>query len=99
MGRSPGEGNSYSLQCSGLENSRDFIVHGVTKSQILTEQLSLSLFKAPEELKSKETEMNNTLEGINHRITKAEEWISDLEDRMVEITAAKQNIEKRMKKK
>ena len=41
--------------------------------------------------------MNNTLEAINHRITKAEEWISELEDRMAEITAAKQNIEKRMK--
>ena len=27
------------------------------------------------------TEMRNTLEGINSRITKAEEWISDLEDR------------------
>ena len=26
--------------------------------------------------------MNNTLEGINSRITKAEEWISDLEDRI-----------------
>ena len=38
--------------------------------------------------------MNNTLEGIN-RITEAEEWINDLEDRMVEITAAEQNIEKR----
>ena len=42
--------------------------------------------------------MNNTLEGINSRINEAEEWISDLEDVMVEITAAKQNIEKRMKK-
>ena len=30
--------------------------------------------------------------------TEAEEWISDLEDRMVEIEAAKQNIEKRMKR-
>ena len=30
-GRSPGEGNGYSLQYSGLENSMDFIVHGVTK--------------------------------------------------------------------
>ena len=27
-----GEGNSYPLQYSGLENSMDFIVHGVTKS-------------------------------------------------------------------
>ena len=28
-----GEGKSYPLQDSGLENSMDFIVHGVTKSQ------------------------------------------------------------------
>ena len=42
--------------------------------------------------------MNKTLEGIHSRITEAE-WISNLEDRMVEITATKQNIEKRMKKK
>jgi len=32
LGRSPGEGNSYSLQYSGLENSMDCIVHGVTES-------------------------------------------------------------------
>ena len=38
--------------------------------------------------------MNNTLEGIN-RITEAEEQISDLEDRMVEIIAAEQNIKKK----
>ena len=31
--RSPGEGKDYPLQCSGLENSMDCIVHGVTKSQ------------------------------------------------------------------
>ena len=42
--------------------------------------------------------MNNTLEGINSRLTEAEEQISDLEDRMVGITAEKQNIEKRMKR-
>ena len=44
------------------------------------------------------TEMKNTLEGINSRITEAEEWISDLENRMVEFTAAEQNKEKRMKR-
>ena len=33
MVRYPGEGNSYPLQYSGLENSIDCIVHGVTKSQ------------------------------------------------------------------
>ena len=42
--------------------------------------------------------MNNTLEGIKSRITEAEEQIKDLEDRMVEITATQQNIEKRMKR-
>ena len=53
--------------------------------------------KGLEELKNKQTEMNNTLEGINSR-TEAEEQISDLEDRMLEITVTKQNLEKRMKK-
>ena len=33
LGRSPGEGKGYPLQYSGLENSMDSIVHGVTKSQ------------------------------------------------------------------
>ena len=33
LGRSPGEGKGYPLQYSGLENSIDCIVHGVTKSQ------------------------------------------------------------------
>ena len=42
--------------------------------------------------------MNNTPEGINSRITEAEEQIHDLEDRMVKITATEQNIEKRMKR-
>ena len=60
--------------------------------------------KQLEELKNKQTEMNNTitemkntLEGINSRITVAEEWISDLEVKMVEFTAMEQNKEKRMK--
>ena len=33
FGRSPGERNSYPLQYTGVENSRDCIVHGVAKSQ------------------------------------------------------------------
>ena len=41
-------------------------------------------------------EMKNTLEGINSRITKAEERISDLKDRMVEFAAMEENKEKRM---
>ena len=34
-GRSPGEGNGYPLQYSGLENSMDCIVHGVSRSKYL----------------------------------------------------------------
>ena len=33
LGRAPGEGIGYPLWYSGLENSMDYIVHGVTKSQ------------------------------------------------------------------
>ena len=33
LGRSPGEGKGYPLEYSGLENSMDYTVHGVTKSQ------------------------------------------------------------------
>ena len=58
-----------------------------------------------QELKSKQTMMNNTineikisLEWINSRITDAEERISDLEDKTVEVTTAEQNKEKRMKR-
>ena len=43
------------------------------------------------------TEIKNTLEGISYRITEAEGRISDLEDKIVEITTTEQNKEKRMK--
>ena len=33
LGRSPGEGKSSPLQHSGLENSMDYRIHGVAKSQ------------------------------------------------------------------
>ena len=37
LGRSPGEGKGYPLQYSGLENSMDYTVYGVTKSWDMTE--------------------------------------------------------------
>ena len=43
LGRSPGEGNSYPLQYSGLENSMDCIVHRVTKSQTRLSDFHFSL--------------------------------------------------------
>ena len=42
--------------------------------------------------------MKNTLEGINSRVTEAEERIINPENRLVEIKAPEQNKEKRMKR-
>ena len=44
------------------------------------------------------TEIKNTLEGINSRIYEGEEWISELEEKMVEITSEEQNKVKIMKR-
>ena len=41
--------------------------------------------------------MDITFVETNSRITEAEEWTNDSEDRMVEITVGEKNIEKRMK--
>ena len=69
------------------------------------EKIQETFNKDLEELKSKQTVMNNTiteikntLEGINSRITEAEERISELENKMVGITAREQNKEKTMKR-
>ena len=43
LGGSPGKGNSYPLQYSGLENSMDCIVHGVTKSRTRLSDFSFHL--------------------------------------------------------
>ena len=49
------------------------------------EKIQETFNKDLKELKSKQTVMNSTIneEGINSRITEAEEWISDLEDKIV----------------
>ena len=45
LGRSPGKGNSYPLQYSGLENARDCIVHGVAKSWTRLSKFHLTLYR------------------------------------------------------
>ena len=64
------------------------------------EKMQESINKDLEELKNKHTETNDTiteikstLEGINSRISEAEE-----QDKMVEITSEEQNKVKRMKR-
>ena len=41
------------------------------------------------------TKMNNTLEGTYSRIQEAEEWMNEVEYRLVEITDTEQNKEKK----
>ena len=48
LGRSPGEGNGYRLQYSGLENYMDRTVNGVAKSRM---QLSDFHFHFPSKMK------------------------------------------------
>ena len=46
------------------------------------EKMQEMFTKDLEELKNKQTEMKNTPEGINNRVTEAEEQVSDMKDRM-----------------
>ena len=44
-----------------------------------------SIIRNQAHLKNTIIELKNTLEGINIKLANLEEWISDLEDRLVEI--------------
>ena len=80
------------------------MIHNLKSRMEKMKELINTFSKDLEEIKKKQTEMNNTateikntLEGIYSRKTETEEWISKLEDRMVEITAEEQNKEIRNK--
>ena len=62
------------------------------------EKMQEMFTKDLEELKNKQIEMNDMLEGIHSRIIEAEEQMNDVVDRMVEIPVTEQNIEKSMKR-
>jgi len=81
------------------------MIHNLKSRMEKMKELINTFSKDLEEIKEKQTEMNNTgteikntLEGINIRKTETKEWISKLEGRMVEIIAEEQNKEIRMKK-
>ena len=82
---------------------RIMIVKMIKNLEYRIEKMQESINKDIEELKNKHTnntitEIKNTLERINSRISEAEEQISVLEDKMVEITSAEQNKVNRMKR-
>ena len=73
LGRSPGEGKGYSLQCSGLENPMDCISPQGRKESDTTERLSLSVFS--------EAPRNSMLRACSsflfkvHLLWKAYKWV------------------------
>ena len=84
---------------------RIIIVKMIKSLENKMEKMQKSINKDLEELKNKHTvtnstitEIKNTLKGITSRISKAEERISGLEDKMVEITSEEQNKVKIMKR-
>ena len=97
--------NEEEIGCLPEKEFRVMIVKMIQNLGNRMEKIQEMFNKNLEELKSKQTVMNNTkneiknsLEGISSRLPEAEERISDLEDKIVEITTAEQNKEKRMKR-
>ena len=100
----PDQTNEEEIGSLPEKEFRVMIVKRIQNLRNRIKKIQETFNKDLEELKSKQmmnntlNEIKNTLEGINSRITEGEEQISDLEDRIVEITAAEQNKEKRMKR-
>ena len=87
------------------KESRIMIVKMIKNLENKMEKMQESISKDLEELKNKHTEtrktvteIKNTPEGINSRISEAEEQIIVTEDKMVEITSEEQNTVERKKK-
>ena len=102
---SPDQTNEEEIGSLPEKEFRVMIVKMIQNLGNRMEKIQKAFHKDLEELKSKQTMMNNTineiknsLEGINSRITAVEERISDLENKTVEVTTSEQNKEKRMKK-
>ena len=80
MSQMKGEDKNQEKQLNGVEignlPEKEFRIMVVKMIQDLgkrMEKMKEMLTKDLEELKNKQTEMNNTLEGINNRITEAED--------------------------
>ena len=101
----PGLANEEEIGSVPEKKFRIMIVKMIPNLGNRTDKIKETFNKDIEELKRNQAmmkntinEIKNTLEGINSKITEAEEQRSDLKDKIVEITTAEQNKEKRMKR-
>ena len=88
----PDQTNEEEIGSLSEKESRVMIIKMIQNLGNRMEKIKETFNKDLEKLKSKQTMMNNiineiknSLEGINSRIIEAEERISDLEDKIVEI--------------
>ena len=93
QGNPPDQTNEEEIGSLPEKEFRVMIVKMIQNNRNRMEKIKGMFNKDQDELKSKQTMMNNTineiknsLEVTNSRITETEEWISDLEDKIVEIT-------------
>ena len=103
--KTPDQTNEEEIGSLPEKELRIMIVKMIQNLGNRMEKIQETFNKDLEELKSKQTMINNTrneiknsLEGINSRITEAEERICDLEDKIVEITTTEQKKKKRIKR-
>ena len=101
----PDQTNEKEISSLPEKEFRIMIVKMIQNLRNRMEKIKDTFNKDIEEKKSNTTMMNttineikNSLEGINGRVTEAEERISDLEYKIVEITTAEQTEEKRLKR-
>ena len=101
----PDQTNEEEIGSLPEKEFRVMIVNMIQNLGNRMEKIQETFNKDLEELKSKQAMMNstineikNSLKGINSRKTEAEERISDLEDKIVEITTTEQNKDKSMKR-
>jgi len=90
--------NQLNYMETGNLQEKEFRIMTVKMIQDVGEKMEKMqvMFTKDKELKNKQTERHNTLEGISNRIPEAEERISDLEEEWWK--SLPQNMEKRRKR-
>ena len=92
MSQKTGQGKTQEKQLNELEigglPEKEFkimivkMIQGLRKRMEAKIEMMQEMFiKDLEELKNKQTDINNILDGLKSRMTEGEEWINDLEDR------------------
>ena len=72
LGRPPGEGKSYPFQYSGLENSMECVVHGVSKSRTRLSDFQNIILRPTAIMRRRLTSLPILLQGNGYLFHKTE---------------------------